>query len=735
MIVSRLTRLLLLARTPARILRVAGKLGRLLLLATASALAAPAAPDVIRPLTWELEAQPTSRDDALVQAGYLPVTHFGADPTGRTDSTAAIQQGIDTAFRHHLACYFPAGTYLISGPLRALQTAARMTDAHVLVGGSRAGRRPVLRLRDRTLTGEPTPVVLLQARNPDGTENVPSGYNLVFRGIDLDLGEGNTGAIGLHLHGAQGCAIQDTRISGRGFHAGIRHLAGSGACHGNIEIDGGDYGLDLTRDNAKHPVIAGLVLRRQRRAAFLFDPFTTVTIVGFRFEDQPGPLAVLQRRQQNCTGHLALIDGTIALADAATPALHNVDRSIFLQDVFVHHAAVIVRNDRGPPLAGTPGGWTRVATYSFFHEPESRLVDGRLGGPELAVADVERGYTGPIPIDCVARNLWDEASLPGPEERDRYLNVADFGADRRRGTDAAPAIQRALDQAARENKAVLLPKGDYLVGAPLRLPPGTRLYGVARNLSVLYADNSWRPATDTPMLATAGGAGDTTQIAFFKLHLPDNFQNRLRWLDWTAGRRSVVREVWFEKKWHAAPYPQQCIRIFDGGGGRWYGLFTRAGGPASRAPGFRYLLVEGTTEPLHLYAYCPEYALSECQAEFRRAANVFVYGLKAETDLQRRVNSPPLWIVDSRNILISGYTGIGEVDAGRGLIELRGANRDLLFANLARWRQSAAPEDSWFYVLDSATGRGLRNARAPAPVESERAVGSLFKSGTVVLQR
>lgn len=694
-----------------------------------------AASTKIRPLEWKLEAQADYRDDHLVQVGFLPVTRFGADPTGSRDSTEAIQRCIDESYRHHLACYFPAGTYLVTGPLRAVQRGGEMTDAHALIGGANNGRRPVLKLRDRTLTGAPTPLVLLQSQNADGKENVPDAYNLLFRGIDLDLGEGNSGAIGVQLHGAQGCAVQDTKISGRGFYAGLKHLSGSGACYGNIEIDGGDYGIDAAQDNAKDPVIAGLVLRNQRVAAFLFDPYTALTVVGFRFEGTRGPLITLKRRTANCTGHLGLIDGVIELPDATAPALHNIDRSIFLKDVYVRNAATIVQNDQGPPLAGTPAGWTHVREYSFFHGPESRLVDGRLGGGELSVNDTVRGFTGPIPADCVARNLWDESALPSPEERDRFVNVADFGADRRNGADAAPAIQRAIDQAARESKAVFLPKGDYRVAQPIRLRPGTHLFGVSRNLSVLYADNDWQAATDTPMLTTDGGADAPTQLAFLKLHLSDDLRHRIRWLDWTAGRRSVVREVWFEKNWHAVPYAQQCIRISGTGGGRWYGLFTRAGGPASRMDGFRYLLVEGTTEPLHFYAYCPEYALSDCQAEFRRTQNVFVYGLKAETDLKRTRQSPPLWIVDSRNILVCGYTGIGEADAGRGLVELRGRNTDLVFANMGRWRKSAAPEDSWFYVLDVSAQQGIRNALLPAPSEAERNVASIFKRGTVTLIR
>jgi hypothetical protein len=46
---------------------------------------------------------------------------FQADPTGKTDSTRAIQAAVVFARDHQLACFFPPGTYLLSDTLTCTQ--------------------------------------------------------------------------------------------------------------------------------------------------------------------------------------------------------------------------------------------------------------------------------------------------------------------------------------------------------------------------------------------------------------------------------------------------------------------------------------------------------------------------------------------------------------------------------------------------------------------------------------
>src|SRR6185312_5923825 len=49
--------------------------------------------------------------------GVVDVTTLGADPTGKSDSTSAIQKAVDQSFGHGDAAFLPRGNYLVSGTI------------------------------------------------------------------------------------------------------------------------------------------------------------------------------------------------------------------------------------------------------------------------------------------------------------------------------------------------------------------------------------------------------------------------------------------------------------------------------------------------------------------------------------------------------------------------------------------------------------------------------------------
>jgi hypothetical protein len=94
-------------------------------------------------------------DQRLAALGYVDVTRkpFSADPTGKTDSTTAIQAAVVFARDHQMACFFQPGTYLLSDTLTCVQQLYKRANGRVFGGnrfpnmlvGSRAGaRRPRL---------------------------------------------------------------------------------------------------------------------------------------------------------------------------------------------------------------------------------------------------------------------------------------------------------------------------------------------------------------------------------------------------------------------------------------------------------------------------------------------------------------------------------------------------------------------------------------------------------------
>jgi Pectate lyase superfamily protein len=83
---------------------------RVLLTGGAAGLAAVAATTLGRAQPASAATEPSITDWLNVVSGY------GADPTGKTDSTVAIQDAL-TAAAPGQVVYLPLGTYLISSPL------------------------------------------------------------------------------------------------------------------------------------------------------------------------------------------------------------------------------------------------------------------------------------------------------------------------------------------------------------------------------------------------------------------------------------------------------------------------------------------------------------------------------------------------------------------------------------------------------------------------------------------
>src|SRR5690606_36546976 len=84
---------------------------------------------------------------------YLDVTIFGADPTGKEDSTEEIQAAIDAAYANEMVVLFPSGTYLVSDSLKMMrahdhEAAWRKRTGPALVGSTK-GPRPVIKLADQ----------------------------------------------------------------------------------------------------------------------------------------------------------------------------------------------------------------------------------------------------------------------------------------------------------------------------------------------------------------------------------------------------------------------------------------------------------------------------------------------------------------------------------------------------------------------------------------------------------
>lgn len=86
-------------------------------------------------------------------------------------------------------------------------------------------------------------------------------------------------------------------------------------------------------------------------------------------------------------------------------------------------------------------------------------------------------------------------------------------------------------------------------------------------------------------------------------------------------------------------------------------------------------MIDGTTQPLHMYQCNPEHARSDANMEIRGAKHVSIYGVKGE------YNQPIIWVRDSDHVRILGYGGNAAAHEG-GALFLVERTPNILLANL-----------------------------------------------------
>jgi len=635
----------------------------------------------------------------LVDVAAAP---FGADPTGRTDSTAALQRAINLARNAQMACFFPPGTYLVSDTLSCIQDLYERSNRMVVGGrmhpcllvGSRAGARPRIVLAPRSPgfgdPGKPKYVIHFWARSVEDGPTKPQpniSMNQMLVGLDVAIGEGNPGAVAIRHRAAQGSGVQDCTIDATHGLAGLEGGAGSGGSHANVTVIGGRIGLDL-RETQPAPTVCGVTLIGQTDAAILYAGRQALAAVGVKIVSRAnGPLLrATSHRWAPHDGQVCLVDSEVVCESPDCVVLSS-ERSVYLDNVYVKGAGRIVASPGGSTLPGDPRGWMRVREYAHGVAPPpwkklQYQAPVYLDGVRQT-ADVVGVVANEAPPDGLqSRHLWP-SEFPHFQSRGiANVKAPPYNARGDGQADDTAALQRAVA----EHDAVFLPKGYYRVTRSLVLRPATKLIGVGQHLSILLArgpeGDFADPAHPCPVVRTADDADAETVLAFCGIFTPYHVPGAYA-LEWRAGRRSVCRAVEFLRRplggFARPPQGQEpqalavpLVAIRGHGGGRWYNFYGES--HTHQAAGYRHLLVEGTAEPLAIYQCNPEHARGEANMEIRRARHVALYGVKGEG------NYPIVWIRDSDHVRIFGYGGNAAAAEGTALFRVE-RTQDFLIAN------------------------------------------------------
>lgn len=628
----------------------------------------------------------------LAAIGIVDVTAapFAADASGRADCTQVIQKAVDFARDHQMILYFPPGKYLISDTIECRQMlSARgtglLTGARnypcVLVGSSIPGKRSVLMLAANS-PGFTDPAQRKMAvhvincnfgyasRDLKDQEVDPLtpqaniNYSQVFADIDIVIGEGNNGAVGIRMQAAEGSTIQNVTIDATHGHTGMLGAAGSGGSHHNITIRGGRIGIDThgfppefreeSTGTQPTPTLSHVRLIGQTEAALVNKSRGPLIAVGWEIVSSiKGPVIRIEKpysiNAYDCG--FAFIDSVARFEGPGVGGtLIAAEKSFYLKNVHIHQVGTIAAG-----IDGDPTGWLNVAELAYPVQPAAfkgtQLVEPiYLNGKRKLKPYVQVKPGGPPQSSLQSQHIWDESFPSWQSPQAANVKAPAYGAVGDSLADDTAALQKAID----ENEIVFLPKGYYRVTDTLRLKPNTKLVGVAHHLSTIMA----RPPFGAlgsgdgpkPLVETADAADADTALAFIGISVapeaPDDVITRhggfvpLYALHWRCGGTSLVRSPSISRTnlhGHSArklpgsgkfSYKHPLVRISGNGGGRWYNFFIH--GTQEEDEDYRHILVDGITGPLRFYHLHAQNADSFAQCEFRDSRDVTIYGVKAE---------------------------------------------------------------------------------------------------------
>ena len=585
-------------------------------------------------------------DDPLLKLGLLDVTKppYAADPTGQRDSTAAIQQAVNDARDHWLACYFPSGTYLISDTISCQQEVyklpqPRQTDAktqswwdkpnRITILGSTKGPRPVLKLAPDAQgfddPANPKLAVWIWAQTRDdapgkdepewGKEQPNISFSHVIRNLDIDV-RGHAGAIGIRHSGSQGSTMQNIRVLADGAYAGLSNCCGQGGGSYRLEVDGGQYGILIDR-NSRFPLLVGCRFTGQTKACVRYGQGggqVPALLVGTRFEPASG-VAIDLTPELPYAG-VSLVDCQIATPPGGTIFATRQAENVFIEDTLVKGAATVCTG--GQTMTGD--GWRHIRRYSSHDQQGVHLVNGEQAPAELL--DVQPAQDEPDYAAMVARHY-----VPAPTfEDDGVVNVKDFGAKGDDETDDTDAFRQAI----RRSDKVFVPKGAYRLSDTLALGPNTQLFGLASTLCSFGAPRENRRDFGSFTLATVDDADAAPSVSFLGVRGT---------LQWRSGHGSVM-------------LTSGKLVVGGHGGGRMYGIRSM-GGP---------LVLEGIREPTAIYALNVERVGHDPQSEIRDCQHVKIFYFKVEAGTINNPNAKdantPCRIADSEDVRIYCMYGV-----------------------------------------------------------------------------
>ena len=381
-----------------------------------------------------------------------------------------------------------------------------------------AGSRP------RTAAADPSSV-------PDAN---PGTFYSALANLDVEIGEGNPGAVGVRARYAQHCFLAHMELRLGSALAGIHE---GGNVVEDVHFVGGTHAIWTSKPSPGWQLTVIDSSFEGQRAAAILEHEAGLTLIRPQFRRVPTAVEI----EPDWADELWVQDGRLedVTGAAFVVGLEKSPRTqINLIGVTCRNVPVFARLRESGRSFAAPS--EVFETKTFFHG--LRYAD--MGAvPEIATL-FETGKLEAMP-PAVA------SDLPALPAGDTWVNLHDLGAKGDGRTDDTAVLQQAIN----EHRALYLPSGCYVVRDTLKLKPDTALIGLHPGATQLILPDG-TPAYQglgAPKALLDTPRGGNNVVIGVGLYTGGNNRRAVAAL-WKAGRDSLMNDVRFLGG-HGTPLP------------------------------------------------------------------------------------------------------------------------------------------------------------------------------------
>ncbi|KAI6841775.1 glycoside hydrolase family 55 protein [Hortaea werneckii] len=326
--------------------------------------------------------------------------------------------------------------------------------------------------------------------------------------IDLTLVPHTSAITGIHWPTAQATSIQNVQF---------KMSSAPGTQHQGIFIESGSGGFmtDLTFDGGLNGAAFGNQQFTMRN--FVFRNAVTAisqiwdwgwTYQGITIENCSVGLDMSSGGPDNqAVGSMTFIDSSISNTGVGIKTAFGPNSqppaagSLILENVDFNNVPIAVQGANGATdLQGNTHvtAWGQGHSYTPNGPNNFKGVIKPVNRPASLVQGNGRYYTRSKP-------QYEQHSL------NEFVSARDYGATGDGHTDDTKALQRAITEAAAQNKILFLDHGDYIVRTTIRIPAGSRIVG--ETYSVILSQGSFFNNMDRPQpVVQIGTRGETGSV-------------------------------------------------------------------------------------------------------------------------------------------------------------------------------------------------------------------------------